>query len=178
MLHTCDQGCEVDIGMSKSRELHRCEPHNEVLKYGKPLSRSTPPSNPSSPKRRKQGLKRGRGFAVAPKQREKVAGLACLYCGAGASDYVAIDPAHLWPRGKGGCDDELCVGPLCRYSNGEGCHRLFDEGKLDLLPRLLDHGYFPEIAHAIEAHQLSPLTLLERLTGSEWVERDKEFADG
>lgn len=81
---------------------------------------------------------------------------------------AAVDPAHLWPRGKGGCDDPLCVVPLERRY-----HRLFDEGKLDLLPALINGAYWPEIAHVIEAHQVSPTQLLERLTGEKWIPRSE-----
>jgi hypothetical protein len=176
MLHRTSTGCcEREIGMSKAHIPQSCE-HGRPFKYVHGLERSEKGTSARKPRR---AMKRGKGFAVAPKQREKVKGLPCVGCGAEANEWtILVDPAHLWPRGKGGCDDPLCVVPLCRLPDGNGCHRLFDEGRLDLLPRLIDGGYFPEIAHAIEAHQLSPLTLLERLTGSEWVERDKEFVDG
>ena len=163
----------------ESRQLYRCEGHDLVmvmpsqLKPRKPLKRGGPLRRTSKKteaavRRRGSTLKQGRGFAASKAQREKVAGLPCINCGREASEYVAIDPAHLWPRGMGGCDDELCVGPLCRDQAG-GCHRLFDEGKLDILAKLIDRGYFAEMGHAIAAHELSPLTLLKRLTGQEWT---------
>jgi hypothetical protein len=173
MEFTCRHGCTVEITMSElhDRAGEKCEPHGEPLRYGKALKRSTPLARTSTeaPAARRRGstLKRGRGFAVTPAQREKVAGLPCINCGREQSEYVAIDPAHLWPRGRGGCDDPLCVGPLCRDIEG-GCHREFDLGHLDLLPKLIGRSYFAEIAHMISAHELSPLTVLERLTGESW----------
>ena len=116
--------------------------------------------------RQGSGLKRGRGFAVTKAQREKVQGLPCIGCGREESEYVAIDPAHLWPRGRGGCGDVLCVCSLCRASD-YSCHTLFDNGELDLLPALIDRGYWPEIAHMV-SHEVSPTQVLERLTGQRW----------
>jgi hypothetical protein len=59
---------------------------------------------------------------------------------------------HLWPRGRGGCDDALCVLPACWE-----CHRLFDEGKLDLLAGIVRE-HKAEIAHA-QLHT-NPVSLL------------------
>lgn len=119
------------------------------------------------PRRRGSTLKQGNGFAVVEAQRAKVRGLVCVGCGQEASEWSAIDPAHLWPRGKGGCDHPDCVIPLCRHSreDGEaGCHRRFDEGRLELLPSLIDKGYWVEMAHPILRHEVSPYTLVDRLT--------------
>lgn len=74
------------------------------------------------------------------------------------------DPAHLWPRGLGGCDDPLCVVPLTRAE-----HRAFDEGRLDLLPYLIAGGRWAEIAHMIDAHHADPVSVLQRLTGQRWA---------
>jgi hypothetical protein len=142
--------------MGQKREL-RCEHGNH---FEKP--------RPKGAKRRRP-LKQGRGFAVTKAQRAKVRGLPCVGCGRGASEYVAIDPMHVWPRGKGGCDHLLCVVPGCREAGGAGCHRLFDEGKLDLLPRLVELGYFTELAHVISEHHVSPLTLVEHVTGQRYA---------
>lgn len=179
MIYVCAAGCEKEVGMS-GKHPGICRRHELPFYYLAGLKRTTPlqrTSEKRKPQARKQGstLKRGRGFAVAPPQREKVRGLPCVGCGKEASDYVAIDPAHLWPQGQGGCDDPLCVIPLCRHFEG-GCHRLYDEGRLDLLAKLIDRGYFAELAHAIEAHQLSPLTLLEHTTGMEWGPVNKAAA--
>jgi hypothetical protein len=169
MLFECRHGCSVDIGMTKAKQgLHRCDPHDAVLTYTKSLG--SKPSDPGKPRKRST-LKQGKGFSASPAQRKAVRNKPCVYCaqcqgidiGDGGGVFV-VDPAHLWPRGMGGCDDALCVIPLCRAH-----HRLFDEGKLDILAKLIDGGYYPEMAHAIQAHELSPLTLLERLTGTEWA---------
>lgn len=168
MLHRTSSGCcESDIGMSRAKVPHYCD-HGSLLVYVHGLSDKT--KDPPGARGKRSTLKRGRGFAASKAQREKVKGLPCVGCGTAdgeeffdGGEPVRCDPAHLWPRGMGGCDDAQCVIPLCR-----ACHRAFDEGKLDLLPRLIDGKFFPEMAHAIEAHELSPLTLLERLTGQEW----------
>jgi hypothetical protein len=153
-----------------------CEHRNVFKKPGdtrqprKPLrqvseKRQAEEDSGARPQRRGSTMKRGRGFECTPAQREKVKGLPCVNCGHGedfdldtTSDF-RVDPAHLWPRGKGGCDDPLCVIPLCRT-----CHQLFDEGRLELLPKLIDKGYWVEMAHPISEHEVSPFTLTERLT--------------
>lgn len=134
-------------------------------------------------------LKRGRGFAVHSKQREKVKGLACAGCGREESEgFVVIDPAHLWPRGKGGCDHPDCVIPLCRFLQtlyepvgilriDKGCHPAFDAGELDLLPRLADsEAWAKEQAHPILVHGVGLVELVRRLSGNQqelvWVDRD------
>lgn len=66
-------------------------------------------------------MKRG-GFAASREQRAKVRDRACVNCGGGG-----CDPAHLTSRAGGGCDHRDCVWPMCRQ-----CHRLFDEGRLDM----------------------------------------------
>ena len=152
MIYRCGQGCEEDFGWK--RPPSTCEPHGTRWSYAKPLGSAKP----------RKPLKQGKGFSTSKAQREKVKLLPCAYCGREASEYVAIDPAHVWPRGKGGCDHEDCVIPACREPNGDGCHRLFDEGKLELLPALIDRGYWAEMAHPIACHQVSPYTLVERLT--------------
>lgn len=103
-------------------------------------------------------MKRGRGFGASSKQRARVKEEPCVHCGR-----LGVDPAHLLPRSRGGCDDPLCVVPLCRK-----CHEAFDRHELDLLSFLLSAGCFDEIAHIISAHRLSPLSVLEHLTASQW----------
>lgn len=97
-------------------------------------------------------------LAVSPAQRKSVKGLECLICWK-----PGVDPCHVWDRGRGGCDDPLCVVPLCRRH-----HRLYDEHHLDILPALLNRGYHAELAHVISAHRVSPTLLLERVTGTRW----------
>jgi hypothetical protein len=73
-------------------------------------------------------------------------------------DAEVVDPAHITPRPVGGCDDKDCVCPLPRR-----LHRLYDEGKLDLLPYLsLD-----EQAHAVKHSGI--LGALKRTTGDNYV---------
>jgi hypothetical protein len=127
--------------------------------------------------RQSSTLKPGRGFAVAPAQRAKVKLLTCLGCGREVDPdnpgEWTIDPAHLVPRSAGGCDDVLCVVPLCRhlYITGEGCHPAYDRNDLDLHPRLAMGGYEKEIAHGIEVHGFTLLELLRVVTGEVWVPR-------
>jgi hypothetical protein len=173
MLHRTSSGCcEKDIGSSKAHVAHFCE-HGQLYLYTKPLKRSAPlrrvsEKRETQARRRGSTLKQGRGFAVTNAQREKVKGLPCANCGREASEYVAIDPAHLSKRGsQGGCDHVLCIVPLCRDING-GCHIPFDKGELDIYPALQTKGYWAEMAHAIEAHQVSPSLLVTRLSGGRW----------
>jgi hypothetical protein len=160
MLHRAQAcGCEQDIGMSKSREPHTCD-HGNRLEYVKALGRPEGSTKPRKP------LKQGKGFAASKMQREKVRFMPCLGCGADEG----VDPAHVWSRGKGGCDHPDCVIPLCR-----SCHRAFDEGTLDLLPRLADsEAWQDEQAHPILRHGVSPVELVRRLSGGtyEFVKRE------
>lgn len=99
---------------------------------------------------------------AAPAQRARVLGDACRGCGKLANRYRAIDPAHITDRAQGGCNDPLCCVPLCRTATGGGCHRAYDEGKLDLLPKLAHD----EQAHA--AGHLGLLGALRRTTGDRY----------
>jgi hypothetical protein len=96
------------------------------LRARKPLRRTTP-------------LQRTRSLAATDGQHAAVAGRPCIACGA----THRIDPAHLIPRSLGGWGDALCVVPLCR-----GCHRAYDEGRLDLLP-YLEPAWRAQLAHAV-----------------------------
>jgi hypothetical protein len=104
---------------------------------------------------RRTGLAR-RPIRASEAQRQKVAGLACLVCGAERG----VDPAHLAPRSLGGCEHPDCVAPLCR-----SCHRAYDTGALDLLPHL-EPAWRAELAHALG--HLGLIGLLERVTGERW----------
>lgn len=125
------------------------------------------------PKRRGSTLNTGRGFGVGKPQRAKMKGLVCVGCGRDVEDDPnwTLDPAHLWPRRFGGCDHKLCVVPLCRhlYVIDQGCHCAYDAGELDIHGKLVDRGYWKEMAHVIEVHEVSPLALLNRLAGEEHV---------
>jgi hypothetical protein len=112
--------------------------------------------------RRLTPLRRTPVSPASEAQRAKVAGQACLVCGK-----RPVDPAHLAPRSLGGCEDAHCSIPLCR-----ACHRRYDRGELDLLPRL-EPGYRTELAHAL-AH-LSLLSLLRLVTGTRWRPADADI---
>ena len=74
----------------------------------------------------KRSASRPRRRAVSPaskEQRLKVATATCAFCGRPGP----CDPAHLTSRAQGGCDDPLCVIPLCRL-----CHTWFDTGQIDM----------------------------------------------
>jgi len=96
---------------------------------------------------------------AAPEQRAKVK-RACIVTG--STEHV--DPAHLWPRSLGGCDDPLCVCPLRR-----DVHEAYDRHELDLLPYLIAHGYHAEIAHAVEHARGDLVAVLQMLTGERWA---------
>lgn len=107
---------------------------NTPLKRGAPL-----------PKRGRAKGKRKAISTASQAQRQSIAGRCCIACGRhGTAWDPPIDPAHLCPRSMGGCDDALCVVPLCRE-----CHRLFDDGKLDLSVKL-EPRFRAEAAHCVE----------------------------
>jgi hypothetical protein len=96
---------------------------------------------------------------ASPEQRAKVRGAVSIVSAEGP-----CDPAHLWPRGMGGCDHPDCVIPLTRAE-----HRDFDLGFLDLLPHLIAQGCWVELAHAVLAHHVDPIALLHRTTGDRYI---------
>jgi hypothetical protein len=87
---------------------------------------------------------------ASPAQRAKVnaEGIVCVGCRRPQSDWLALDPAHVTDRSLGGCDAPECVVPLCRAGDGSGCHREYDEHRLDLL-KLLEPHWREEQAHAV-----------------------------
>lgn len=121
-----------------------------------PLRRQTP-LRPTGGLTRLSALGRVPLAAASEEQRRKVAGRGCLVCGRSNG----VDPAHLVPRSRGGCDHPDCVVPLCRR-----CHRAFDDGRLDLLP-YVEPRHRIELAHALS--HLALLELLERLTAERWA---------
>lgn len=189
MLWECSQGCTEERPKSKGHP-GRCRPHAEAFRYTKAL-KSTTGLNQKSPKRaaeeergerpKQRGgstLKQGKGFQASKAQRDKVRLMPCLGCGHGDDfpDETGVDPAHLWPRGKGGCNHPDCVVPLCRT-----CHRAFDQGELDLLERFAGtEAWAVEQAHPILKHGVSVVELVRRLAGNrqelKWVERDSVAA--
>ena len=115
--------------------------------------------------------------ACSRAQREAVKGLLCLGCGREEGSGWLIDPAHVWPRGRGGdCGSRFDVFPLCRSAfDGSGCHRSFDDGDgLDLLSVMLADWprWWLTFVHALR-HADGPVQLLERLAGRriQWEER-------
>lgn len=122
---------------------------------------------------RKTPLRRGTPLrAGVPKSRPRAISLAsaaqkakvqriglCIVTGATED----LDPAHLWPRGMGGCDHEDCIVPLRR-----DVHRLLDERELDILPDLIAHECWAELAHMVSAHHVDPIHMVEQLTGERW----------
>lgn len=160
MLHRADAcGCERRIGMSKAHIPQTCD-HDNLLVYVNSLGRG------SSKSRKRSG-----GISPASAaQREKVRDARCIVTGKDRHE-ATIHPAHLWDRGRGGCDDPLCVIPLAAE-----IHRPYDEKKFDLLPHLILHNCFAEMAHVIEDHRVSPTLLLERLTGTRWTPVERAAA--
>ncbi len=100
---------------------------------------------------------------ASPEQREVVRLTACIVTGRTKADGWQIDPAHLCPRGMGGCNDPLCVVPLWRP-----VHRAFDDRKFDLLKWVVFHGLHAQVAHALEHYRGDVVALTERLTSCRW----------
>jgi hypothetical protein len=148
--------------MSRSKETHLCRAHGNRLKYTKALG--TKPGSAGN---------RGPISEASDAQRAKVRGELSIISAKGP-----CDPAHLWDRRLGGCDDELCVVPLTRRE-----HRDFEEKRLDILSALIAGGYFAELGHVLAVHRPSPTVLVERLTGEPYgptagLVRELEAAQG
>jgi hypothetical protein len=109
---------------------------------------------PRKPLRRSTPLQRTASLAATDAQRAAVAGRTCIVCG---SEH-RIDPAHLIPRSLGGCGDARCVVPLCRP-----CHRVYDGGRLDLLPHL-EPAWRAQLAHAVG--HVGLIGALRRISGA------------
>jgi hypothetical protein len=88
-------GCRQESFMGQKRD-RLCE-HRNVFERPDAQGRTT------APRRRHAPLRPGKGFAASKQQRQKVRGLVCVGCGREASEdgSVVIDPAHVWPKGKG-----------------------------------------------------------------------------
>lgn len=126
-----------------------------------PLERHTP-LRQSTPLKRTATKARRVTFTPASKeQRAKVSERVSI-----VSAQTPCDPCHLVPRSHGGCDHPDCVFPLTREE-----HRAFDDGTLDVLPYLIAHGMWVELAHAVAVHHYDPIRLAERCTGVRFVER-------
>lgn len=71
-----------------------------------------------------------------PEQKERCSNQVCIVCG---RFFNLCEPSHVVPRGHPkmsaiAADDVRAVVPLCPGT--DGCHRLFDEDRIDLLPFL------------------------------------------
>jgi hypothetical protein len=128
----------LDISLKEATALLAPKPR-------KPLSRS-------AGKRRRQSVS-----PASPPQRSKVRDVPSV-----TGEEGPCDPAHLWPRSLGGCNDDLCVIPLTREE-----HRAFDEHRFDLLPHIVQR-YPEEIAHAVLHAGGDLIAVLQRLTGTKW----------
>jgi hypothetical protein len=136
--------------------------HTELGPGQKALERGSTFKVPRHPMKQKMAPKKRRAISPASKeQRSKVTLSACVKCGR-PSDEFRVDPAHLIDRSLGGCDDPLCVVPLCRL-----CHTAYDEQGMDLLPSL-EPRYRAELAHAVE--HVGLVACLQRVTNSRYVE--------
>lgn len=131
------------------------------LKPRKPLRRVSE-KRQGETRRRGSTLKRGRGFAASPAQQAKIRDLACIVCGRDRHE-AKIEAAHVYPRRLASCDCAEGVVALCHED-----HRAFDEGKLDLLPALIAHGYRAEVAHAFLEHDAPFAEVLKQVTGVSW----------
>jgi hypothetical protein len=145
--------------------------HGGTLRPGTPPARRTPlrrrtplarqaPSRPQPADARRLAMPlasaRRLPGAASEAQRAKIVGSACLVCG----KTKGLTPAHLAPRGRGGCDHPDCVVPLCWLH-----HRAFDTGKLELLG-YLEPRRRVEIAHAVG--HLGLVGAYRRLTAGRW----------
>jgi len=106
------------------------------------------------PLRRRSSLQRTPSMMATEAQRAAVAGRCCIVCGTDRR----IDPAHVISRSLGGCDDALCVVPICRR-----CHRAYDRGELDLL-LYLEPAWRAQVAHAVG--HVGLMGALRRICGS------------
>ena len=98
-------------------------------KAAKGLKRSQMERKPSTLKQTKLGK-------TTEAQKERCANRVCIVCG---EWFGLCEPAHVVPRGTprvsdAAANDVRAVVPLC--PGPDGCHRLFDEGEIDLLPHL------------------------------------------
>ena len=108
--------------------------HTALRAGSKRLQRRVPPRVQQQPKRRGQGIS-----PASAAQRAKVRGKRCVVC----ERRDQITPMHLVDRSLGGCSEPQCVVPGCWE-----CHRLYENGQLDLLP-FLEPQWRTEQSHAV-----------------------------
>lgn len=156
----CANGCEINgKPYYKTREFNRAPDETSCPECGARLETGM---EQRAKKKGGGSLNGGGGGGISPAsdaQREKVRGALSIISGKGP-----CDPAHIWDRRLGGCDDPLCVVPLTRFE-----HRDYEENRLDILPALIAGGYFAELGHVVTVHEVSPMRLLERTTGETYV---------
>lgn len=132
-----------------------------VLPITKPEKREKAPrqlSRKAPMERKPSKLKRTPVGHASPRQRVKVEAQGCRVTAARPAESYVVDPAHVTPRGIGGCDHEDCVVGLRR-----DLHIKYDNGELDLLPYLS----LEEQAHAVS--HLGILGALKRTTGETYI---------
>lgn len=127
------------------------------------LARGTTFSAEPKPLKRSPSKAKPKGISPASKSQRAKASW-CIVTGSRKDEGAVIDPSHLAARGRGGCDDPLCVVGLRR-----DIHRAFDDGNFDVLPFLLAHGCVEELQHALGHYDGDLLGLLQRLTSERWV---------
>ena len=98
---------------------------------------------------------------ATPAQRARAKAMGCVVTGA----REGVDPAHLIDRSLTtvGQDEPLAVVGLRR-----DLHRLYDDGKLDLLPHLTGRH---DDAVAFAVGRMGLITALERITNTKWAPR-------
>jgi hypothetical protein len=154
----------------------------QPLRRKRPLRAGNPPARRTPPPRRTPLLRGAetqlrpsalaqaaapiarRPMAASQAQRAKIVGGACVVC----EKTNGLTPAHLAPRGMGGCDHPDCVVPMCWAH-----HRAYDTGRLDLLAHL-EPRWRTEVAHAV-AH-LGLISAYRRLTGGRFPAGDTQEA--
>lgn len=120
----------------------------------KSLERGTTFASHGNGLNRTAGKRRRVGFTPASDaQRLKIRNAICRECGA-----ADVHPAHVIDRALGGCDDALCVIPLCFRH-----HREYDGGRFDALSLLSE----AEQAHAVS--HLGLIGALRRITNRAWM---------
>jgi hypothetical protein len=125
----------------------------------------------SSTPRRRSGLKRGKGFSASAEQQARVRNRACLRCGCDHYEVGQMEAAHVYPRRFATCGCADGVVPLCHE-----CHAAYDRRAFDLLPLLIAHGFRRELVHAVVEHDAPIFHVIEIVTGTPWVPKQRSSA--
>jgi hypothetical protein len=115
-------------------------------------------------------MKRSKSFTPASKeQRAKVKAARIVLVrddfgkvwGVLSTEAEPVDPMHLTPRSKGGCNDPACTVAAARFT----VHRPYDDGELSLLEFFAEEAnrlaFLPELQHMLT--HLSPVEMVEQL---------------